>query len=413
MKRIYYIIGLLIFGLISFKPVNNYLIELERQEHEQYVNRLNSYHSFYESSRKLPKDQRPDLRGLREHLMTVDLSEKRVPKERLIEAIKETEERKSTYAFRNRMTEVDWEERGPNTIGGRTRAVMFDPNNSTKIWAAGVNGGLWYNNDITSNTHNWNLVDGTWASLAVSSMAYDPNDTDVMYVGTGERFGASDVAATFTFSRKIVSGFSFGSSMKYISSKIWHSSASAFAVDLGVLVNTNFFSFTGKDKDGMNIGMSISNYGTRMKYDGIDNYQPIDISEFEEGNYGDVAGQFRTSEWELPLIFRIGFSIKPIVTKLMNLTLSADALHPNNNAESLNIGAALDNKIPGFGVVSLTMGAKSGMNSITKEDNDIGVTVGAGTKMFYLGNKSISIDYTYKTMGILGNVQVYTVGVSF
>ena len=189
MKKIYYIVGLLIFGLISFKPVNNYLIELERQEHEQYVNRLNSYHSFYESSRKLPKDQRPDLRGLREHLMTVDLSEKRVPKERLIEAIKETEERKSTYAFRNRMTEVDWEERGPNTIGGRTRAVMFDPNNSTKIWAAGVNGGLWYNNDITSNTQNWNLVDGTWASLAVSSMAYDPNDTDVMYVGTGERFG--------------------------------------------------------------------------------------------------------------------------------------------------------------------------------------------------------------------------------
>ena len=121
--------------------------------------------------------------------MTVDLSEKRVPKERLIEAIKETEERKSTYAFRNRMTEVDWEERGPNTIGGRTRAVMFDPNNSTKIWAAGVNGGLWYNNDITSNTQNWNLVDGTWASLAVSSMAYDPNDTDIMYVGTGERFG--------------------------------------------------------------------------------------------------------------------------------------------------------------------------------------------------------------------------------
>ena len=123
---------------------------------------------------RLPKDQRPDLRGLREHLMTVDLSEKRVPKERLIKAIKETEERKSTYAFRNRMTEVDWEERGPNTIGGRTRAVMFDPNNSTKIWAAGVNGGLWYNNDITSNTQNWNLVDGTWASLAVSSMAYDP-----------------------------------------------------------------------------------------------------------------------------------------------------------------------------------------------------------------------------------------------
>ena len=251
--------------------------------------------------------------------------------------------------------------------------------------------------------------------LGITHLDYGEMDvTNLEYQdGTGERFGASDVAATFTFSRKIVSWFSFGTSAKYISSNIWHSSASAFAVDLGVLVNTKFFSFTGQDKDGMNIGMSISNYGTRMKYDGIDNYQPIDISEFEEGNYGDVAGQFRTSEWELPLIFRIGLALKPIVTNAMNLTISVDALHPNNNAESLNIGAALDNKIPGFGEVSFTMGAKSGMNSLTKDDNDLGFTVGVGAKMFYLGNKSISIDYTYKTMGIFGDVQVYTVGISF
>ena len=251
--------------------------------------------------------------------------------------------------------------------------------------------------------------------MGITHLDYGEMDvTNLEYQdGTGERFGASDVAATFTFSRKIVSWFSFGSSAKYVSSKIWHSSASAFAVDLGVLVNTNFFSFTGNDKDGMNIGMSISNYGTRMKYDGIDSYQPIDISEFEEGNYGDVAGQFRTSEWELPLIFRIGFALKPIVSNIINMTISADALHPNNNTESINIGAAFDYKIPGFGQVSFSSGAKNGMNSLNKDGNDFSVTFGLGAKMFYLGNKSLSIDYTYKPMGILGNVQIYTVGVSF
>ena len=251
--------------------------------------------------------------------------------------------------------------------------------------------------------------------MGITHLDYGEMDvTNLEYQdGTGERFGASDVAATFTFSRKIVSWFSFGSSAKYVSSKIWHSSASAFAVDLGVLVNTNFFSFTGNDKDGMNIGMSISNYGTRMKYDGIDSYQPIDISEFEEGNYGDVAGQFRTSEWELPLIFRFGFALKPIVSNIINMTISADALHPNNNTESINIGAALDYKIPGFGQVSFSSGAKNGMNSLNKDGNDFSVTFGLGAKMFYLGNKSLSIDYTYKPMGILGNVQIYTVGVSF
>ncbi|MEL1230798.1 MAG: PorV/PorQ family protein [Candidatus Neomarinimicrobiota bacterium] len=251
--------------------------------------------------------------------------------------------------------------------------------------------------------------------LGITHLDYGQMDvTNLEYQnGTGERFGASDMAATFTFSRKIVSWFSFGSSMKYISSKIWHSSANAFAVDLGVLVNTKFFSFTGNDKDGLNIGMSISNYGTRMQYDGIDSYQPIDISEFEDGNYGDVAGQFRTSQWELPLIFRIGFALKPIVSNTVNLTVSADALHPNNNAESLNIGAALDYKIPSFGQVSLTSGAKNGMRSINSDGDNFSITFGFGVKMFHLGNKSLSIDYSYKPMGILGNVQIYTVGVSF
>ena len=144
--------------------------------------------------------------------------------------------------------------------------------------------------------------------------------------GTGEKFTASDMAATLTFSRKIVSWFAFGSNLKYIRSNIWHSSASAIAVDLGVLVNTKFFSFSGKEEDGMNIGMSISNYGTRMRFDGIDIYQPVDISEFEEGNYGDVAGQFRPSEWELPLIFRIGVALRPLVTTVSDLTISALSL---------------------------------------------------------------------------------------
>ena len=231
--------------------------------------------------------------------------------------------------------------------------------------------------------------------------------------GTGEMFRASDVAAAFTFSRKIVSWFSFGSSLKYINSNIWHSSASAFAVDLGVLVNTSFFSFTGNNKDGINIGMSISNYGTRMKYDGIDSYQPIDISEYEEGNYGDVAGQFRTSEWELPLIFRIGISLKPIVTNKRDLIISVDALHPNNNAESINIGASLDNKIPGFGEVSIRGGLKSGMKNLNTDDKDFGFATGAGVKLYFLNNKALTIDYTYKTMGILGNIQAYTVGLTF
>ena len=202
--------------------------------------------------------------------MTVDLSEKRVPKERLIEAIKETEERKSTYAFRNRMTEVDWEERGPNTIGGRTRAVMFDPNNSTKIWAAGVNGGLWYNNDITSNTQDWNLVDGTWASLAVSSMAYDPNDTDVMYVGTGERFGNWVESGSNWYSPGASAGIGMFKSTDGGNTWTHLASTSDFAFITDIFIrdengqNAIYITVAGNEYEGTYVGRAQQEFGNRL-----------------------------------------------------------------------------------------------------------------------------------------------------
>ena len=247
--------------------------------------------------------------------------------------------------------------------------------------------------------------------IGITQLDYGEMDVTTLEYqdGTGEKFRATDMAATLTFSRKIVSWFSFGSSLKYIRSNIWHSSANSFAVDLGVLVNTKFFSFTGNDKDGMNIGMSISNYGTRMKFDGIDIYQPVDISEFEEGNYGDVAGQFRPSEWELPLIFRIGIALKPIVNNFSKVTIAVDALHPNNNSESINLGCAMDNNIPGFGIFSL----RGGVKALYMDSPQYGYTGGLGLEMFYVGNRSLSIDYAYKSMGILGDVHAYTVGFSF
>ena len=258
--------------------------------------------------------------------------------------------------------------------------------------------------------------------LGITQISYgDEEVTTLQYQdGTGEFFTANDLAATITFSRKLVSWFSFGSSLKYISSNIWHSSASAVALDLGVQVNTTFFSFTGKDQDGMNLGMSISNYGSRMKYDGIDTYQPIDISEFEEGNYGDVAGQFRTSQWELPLLFRVGFAIKPLVTNFATITLAADALHPNNNSESVNVGISMRNTIPGFGEFSINGGIKAlymdetGVDALYSGRNTkYRATGGVGVKLNYLGNRSLTVDYAYKSMGILGNVNAFTVGISF
>jgi photosystem II stability/assembly factor-like uncharacterized protein len=92
------------------------------------------------------------------------------------------------------ITGIDWKERGPNNIGGRTRALMFDPNDAThkKVWAGGIAGGVWYNNDITNANSSWQKINDFWDNLAISCIAHDPSNPQVFYVGTGEGYGNTD-----------------------------------------------------------------------------------------------------------------------------------------------------------------------------------------------------------------------------
>jgi hypothetical protein len=69
----------------------------------------------------------------------------------------------------------------------------------------------------------------------------------------------------------------------------------------------------------------------------------------------------------------------------------------------------MDNNIPGFGMFSL----RGGVKALYMDSPQYGYTGGLGLEMFYVGNRSLSIDYAYKSMGILGDVHVYTVGFSF
>ncbi|MDJ0644797.1 MAG: T9SS type A sorting domain-containing protein [Flavobacteriaceae bacterium] len=82
-----------------------------------------------------------------------------------------------------------WVERGPSNVPGRTRAMLFDPNDSSnkRVFAGGVSGGLWVNDDITRSNSRWTRI-GIPENLAVSSITVDPNNSNIMYVGTGESY---------------------------------------------------------------------------------------------------------------------------------------------------------------------------------------------------------------------------------
>ena len=94
--------------------------------------------------------------------------------------------------------ENKWRSRGPVNVGGRTRVLLFDPNDATgkRVFAGAISGGLWINNDITRETAAWQQVQGLPANLNISCITVDPRDPNTWYVGTGEQYTAGDVVGT-------------------------------------------------------------------------------------------------------------------------------------------------------------------------------------------------------------------------
>lgn len=148
-----------------------------------------------EEIKKIPKRDRPDLAWEQDFLTTLDPSTGKPEKSRLFPTLDVIDQMKSalTPAVPGSSTTSAWAERGPNNVAGRTRALVWDPNDATgkKVWAGGVTGGLWYNNDITSTSSQWQSVNDFWDNIAITCIAFDPINSQIMYVGTGEGFGAS------------------------------------------------------------------------------------------------------------------------------------------------------------------------------------------------------------------------------
>ncbi len=88
-----------------------------------------------------------------------------------------------------------WVERGPSNVGGRTRAILYDPNdsNGTRVFAGGVSGGLWVNQNIENENTTWQLVSGVPENIAVTKIVSDPNNPAILYIASGESYTQGNV----------------------------------------------------------------------------------------------------------------------------------------------------------------------------------------------------------------------------
>lgn len=161
------------------------LVETESRYADFLIN-----HPFREAM-NMPKVERkanalpPNAYFEQEYLYTSNPELLRPTREKLFELQEEIARNSTMRAAPGDATNA-WVERGPNNVGGRTRALMFAPGSTTTVFAGGVSGGLWKNNNITSAASQWQRVTGVPGNLSVTCMTVDPNDSNIMYLGTGE-----------------------------------------------------------------------------------------------------------------------------------------------------------------------------------------------------------------------------------
>lgn len=84
------------------------------------------------------------------------------------------------------LVDAGWRPIGPTNNGGRTLALAFDPLDANTIYAGSASGGLWRSTTGGVGAEAWERIDTGLPTLGVSTIAFEPGNPNVIYIGTGE-----------------------------------------------------------------------------------------------------------------------------------------------------------------------------------------------------------------------------------
>ncbi len=242
---------------------------------------------------------------------------------------------------------------------------------------------------------------GAMGTVAASLLFLDSGDMAVRTVeeplGTGELFKKQDYAIQLTYARALTDRFSIGGTVKYIREKIWHSTATATALDIGVLFTTPY--------ERLRLGASMANFGPRMQMSGRDILFSTDPAPEEQGNVEIVNAEFLAEEFTLPLLFRVGLAWDAVRNADYRVVALVDAAHPNDNSEYMNLGSEFIFR----DLISLRVGYKN----LFETDGEQGLTFGGGLNLRIDRSIRARFDYAYADFGRLEQTHWYTFNLQF
>lgn len=230
------------------------------------------------------------------------------------------------------------------------------------------------------------------AAMTVLSVDKMEVTTELEPEGTGQFFDARDLMVGVSFARNLTEDFAVGVTAKYVQQRIWSQTASSIAFDIGTQYRVGFGDLT--------IAMSMANFGSDMDYDG----QELSVKYDADPALGYnrlTPARLDAELYPLPLRFQVGIAMTVVRTETFSLFLAADATHPNDNDERVDVGG----EVTFLDHFALRGGYRFGYDDET-------ATFGAGVAI-PLGDWNVSVDYGYALYTLLPDIHRVSVGIRF
>jgi hypothetical protein len=275
------------------------------------------------------------------------------------------------------------------TVESGPNALFYNPAGMANLGALAA---------VTANAFTW-IADIKYMSLALSIDPWDGQygvfGFSAQSINYGEMQGTmvwenpdgfvdteifepSAIAIGAGYAKALSDRFLVGGQVRYVSQQLGKSVipgegtkknvAGVLSFDFGTIYRTGFKSLV--------FGMSVRNFSKEIKFE-------------EEG-------------FQLPLTFKIGFSINALDFTDINrdqhsLLITLDAVHPRSHPEYINVG--------GEYVFLNTFAVRAGYIS---NQTEYDFTAGFGLKQF-----GFSVDYAYTPFGVFDSIHRFTVGFAY
>ncbi len=240
--------------------------------------------------------------------------------------------------------------------------------------------------------------------------------------GTGSVYSVSQTVAGLTFAQNFSDRFSAGITAKGVFDNLGEAAGQAFAVDFGTSFHAQLSGHP------IRFSFVVSNLGTNLSYSGsaLETDAPRDSIPGEAPVASNPQpGQFRTKDFPLPAIFRVGLAYDLIAGDNNRLTLLSDFNQPNNNAAGFSAGGEwMSQRLGGspFGFAlrgSYSYAAANNLDpvdpattALSDEENLQGLALGGGLN-YGTGNFNVGFDYAWKYLGVLGSTNFFSVSLGW